>query len=595
MAALNGLSVWRALAVVVVLALGATGCAAPDGTAAGGAASSSTPASGAQDATVTFKLIALNDFHGQLRPPGSPTRVPVSQGSGQGTANLPTGGAAYLASVIEQLRARNPLNAVVAAGDLIGASPLDSALFHDEPTIEALNTMGLEFSSVGNHEFDEGVDELRRIQNGGCHPSSAAEESCRRGQFAGARFRYLAANVLDATTGKPIFPASSLKAFRLPSGRTLNVGFIGAVVRETPDLVVASGVRNLQFTDEADAANAAVPGLRQQGAHAIVLLIHEGGSTAQQVFDDATCPGFRGNLLPILDRLDPAISIVVSGHTHNAYVCRRDSRLITSAGSHGRLVTDIDVEVETRSGKVVSASAHQVAVVNDIAPNPLPERHPTAKRSEAVEDIVRFYASAAAPLTDRTVASVTADITRESTRAGESAIGDLIADAQLAATSSPADGGAQVAFMNREGIRADLLARTGRITYGEIYATHPFGNALITLTLTGAQIRELLEQQWIGGTILQVSQGFSYEWIADAPLGSRVNPSSISLNGAAIEPQKQYRVTVNEFLAGGGDGFKVLREGTDRQRGVLDVEALEKYLAANSPVSPPQRTRIRRR
>jgi 5'-nucleotidase len=579
-APLKRLHAWSSFAILLVLAFGVPGCASSGGGSA---------------PTVTFKLIALNDFHGQLRPPGSATRIVSSQGSQQGTVNLPTGGAVYLASVVQQLKAKNRLSAVVAAGDLIGASPLDSALFHDEPTIEVLNEIGLEFSSVGNHEFDEGIDELRRMQNGGCHSSSPAEESCRRGRFAGARFPYLAANVLDATTGKPVFPASALKTFPLPSGRSMNVGFIGAVVRETPDLVAASGVRNLRFIDEAEAANAAVSALRRQGAQVIVLLIHEGGRTGQQVFDDTSCPGFNGGLLPILDRLDPAISVVISGHTHTTYVCRRGGRLITSAGSHGRFVTDIDVEVEARSGRVVASTARQVAVVNDLAPNPLPERYPTAQRSEPIQQLVSFYVSAAAPLTDRAVASISSDITRESTQAGESALGDLIADAQLAATSGPAEGGAQMAFMNREGIRADLLARTGRITYGEIYATHPFGNALITLTLTGAQIRELLEQQWVGGTILQVSEGFSYEWIAQAAVGSKVDPGSIRLHGAAVDPQKHYRVTVNEFLAGGGDGFKVLMGGTDRQRGVLDVEALEKFLVASSPVGSPPRNRIRRR
>lgn len=568
---LKGLLAWGRFAILLGLALCVPGCASSEG---------------APEPTATFKLIALNDFHGQLRPP-SATRI--------GTASLPTGGAPYLASVIQQLKAQSALSAVVAAGDLIGASPLDSALFHDEPTIEVLNEVGLEFSSVGNHEFDEGIDELRRIQNGGCHASSPREESCRRGRFAGARFRYLAANVLDANTHRPVFPASALKSFRLPSGRTLNVGFIGAVVRETPDLVVASGVRNLEFSDEADAANAAVPALRRRGAQVIVLLIHEGGRTAQQVFDDDTCPGFDGKLFPILERLDPAISVVISGHTHNTYICRLNGRLVTSAGSHGRFVTDIDVSVEARSGRVLSASARQVAVVNDLAPNPLPERYPTAQRSQAVQEIVGFYSSAAAPLTDRTVAAIKSDITRESSRAGESALGDLIADAQLAATSTPETGGAQIAFMNRDGIRADLLARNGRITYGEIYATHPFGNALVTLTLTGAQIHTLLEQQWVGGTILQVSRGFSYEWSAEGAVGSKVDPASIRLHGAPVEPAKQYRVTVNEFLSGGGDGFKELLAGTDRQRGVLDVEALEQYLVANSPASPPERSRIRRR
>jgi 5'-nucleotidase len=208
---------------------------------------------------------------------------------------------------------------------------------------------------------------------------------------------------------------------------------------------------------------------------------------------------------------------------------------------------------------------------------------------------VSFYTAASAPLTERVVARVASQITRDRSPAGESALGDLIADAQLAATSREEGGGAQLAFMNRDGMRADALARDGRITYGEIFAIHPFANAMITLTLTGEQIHQLLEEQWQGGSVLQISDGFTYQWSADAPPGAKVDPHSMRLNGLAIEPDKPYRVAVNEFLAGGGDGFKVLNAGTDRRRGVMDTEALEQYLAAHSPVSAPQSGRIRRR
>ena len=562
----------RSSALLLAVALCVSGCAMR---------------AGSNDSPVTFKLIAINDFHGQLTPPASPTRIDSS--------SLSTGGVAYLATVVEQLEAKSPLHAVVAAGDLIGASPLESALFHDEPAIEAMNAIGLEYSAVGNHEFDEGVTELRRMQLGGCHPpvAQSTEESCRRGRFAGARFSYLAANVVDTTAGKNVFPASAMKTFELGSGRTLKVGFIGAVLRGTPDIVVASGVRNLRFTDEADAVNAAVPALRKQGAQVIVLLIHEGGATSATAFDDRTCPDLRGAILPIVDRLDPSIAVIVSGHTHNTYICRRNGRLLTSAGTQGRFVTDIDVTVEPGSGRVTGTAARQVAVVNDLAPNPLPDRYPAVSRNEKVQSIVSFYSAAAAPLTERVIAAIGSPVTRASSAAGESALGDLIADAQLAATSRAEDGGAQVAFMNRAGIRADLIARGGHVTYGEIQAIHPFGNAMVTMTLTGAQLHELLEQQWQGASLLQVSEGFTYEWSANAPAGAKVDALSIRLNGAAVEPGKSYRVAVNEFLAGGGDGFKVLAAGTDRRRGVLDAEALEKYLAVHSPVRAPATGRIR--
>jgi 5'-nucleotidase len=373
------------------------------------------------------------------------------------------------------------------------------------------------------------------------------------------------------------------------------VGFIGAVLQATPDLVVSTGVRNVRFTDEASAVNAAVPELRKQGAQVIVLLIHEGGYPAASPFDDNTCPGFSGDILPIVDRLDPSIGVIVSGHTHRTYICRRNGRLLTSAGSQGRYVTDIDISVEPRSGRVVGTSARQLAVVNDLAPNPLPERYPTLAKNEHVDSIVSFYVAATAPLTERVVAAIASDITRELTPAGESALGNLIADAQLAATSVSEEGGAQLALMNRDGIRADLLARRGNVTFGEIHAIHPFGNALVTVTLTGAQLHAVLEQQWPSGSILQVSEGFTYEWSADAPPGSKIDPRSIRLRGTTLEPDKPYRVTVNEFLAGGGDGFRTLTEGADRRHGIQDAEALERYLAARSPIVAPQIGRIRRK
>ncbi len=584
----------RSFALLLMLALCVQGCASHAG-ASDSAKTTGSPKT--RGAPITFKLIAINDFHGQLKPPGSGTRISAGTDAKQAPVSLPTGGAAYLATVVAQLAAQNPLHAVVAAGDLIGASPLESALFHDEPAIEAMNVMGLEFSAVGNHEFDEGVTELLRMQRGGCHApvAQSTEESCRRGKFEGAHFRYLAANVLDATTGATVFPASAIKKFDLGRGRTLKVGFVGAVLRGTPDIVVASGVRDVKFTDEADAVNAAVPGLRRQGAQVIVLLIHEGGASTATAFDDTTCPGFRGAILPIVDRLDPAIGVIVSGHTHNTYVCQRNGRLLTSAGSQGRFVTDLDVTVDPASGQVTGATARQVAVVNDLSPNPLPERYATVSSNADVQSIVSFYTAAAAPLTERVVATITSEITRERSPAGESALGDLIADAQLAATTHEQDGGAQMAFMNRDGMRADLLARDGRVTYGEIQAIHPFGNAMITMTLTGAQIHQVLEEQWQGGSVLQVSDGFTYEWSADAPAGAKIDPHGIQLNGVALEPEKRYRVAVNEFLAGGGDGFKVLAAGTDRSHGVLDAEALEKYLVAHSPASAPRTGRIRRK
>ncbi|MET0497376.1 MAG: bifunctional metallophosphatase/5'-nucleotidase [Steroidobacteraceae bacterium] len=542
---------------------------------------------------IIVKLVAFNDFHGHLNPHGATLPAVDPQAPGN-RFDLPAGGIAYLATLISQLKASNPLTTVVAAGDMIGGAPLVSSLFHHEPSIEVLNRIGLEFSSVGNHEFDAGRAELLRIQKGGCFAGAVAD-TCRNGVFAGAQFRYLAANVIDRTTDKSFLPGYAIKKYAVAGGRSVEIAFIGLVLKGTPSLVMPSGIEGLDFIDEADAANALVPELRARGIESIGVLIHEGGYTTQTAFDDATCPDFKGPILRIMDRLDPAIDVVISGHTHRAYVCRHGGRLVTSAGSEGRIVTDIDLTIDAKSGNIASASARQLAVVNDTALNPLPSDYPTVAADERLLSILNLYNSAAAPLAQREVGRITQEMPRAPAPSGESMLGDVIADAQLAATRERGLGGSQIAFMNGGGIRTDLRGRNGHVSYNDAFSIHPFGNGLITLSLSGAQIDTLLEQQWSHSeNQLQVSRGFSYEWNAAAPLGRRVDIGSIRLNGVAIDPVKTYRVTVNEFLAQGGDGYSVLIDGTERIRGVTDVQALTEYLAENSPLAPPAIDRIRR-
>ena len=545
------------------------------------------------DRSLVVKLVAFNDFHGHLNPHGATSRA-ADPGSPGKTLDLPTGGVAYLASLVSQLKATNSFTTVVGAGDMIGGAPLVSSLFHHEPSIEALNRLGLEFSSVGNHEFDAGRAELLRMQKGGCFPGADAE-TCRNGEFTGAQFRYLAANVIDRATGRSFLPGYAVKKYASAGGRSVEIAFIGLVLEGTPGLVLPSGIEGLDFIDEADAANALVPELRARGIESIVVLIHEGGYTAQAAFDDTTCPDFKGPILQIMDRLDPAIDVVVSGHTHRAYICRHGGRLVTSAGSEGRIVTDIDLTIDTHSGNIVDAGARQLAVVNDTATNPLPQAYPTVAADNRMRSILDLYNTAAAPLAQREVGRITQEMPRAATESGESMLGDVIADAQLAATSTTQLGGSQIAFMNDGGIRTDLRGSQGLVSYSDAFSIHPFGNGLITLSLTGAQIDKLLEQQWThSGSQLQVSKGFSYEWNAGAPLGQRVDMASIRLHGVPLDPAKTYRVTVNEFLAQGGDGYSVLIEGTDRVRGVTDVQALTNYLAENSPLAPPAIGRVRK-
>jgi 5'-nucleotidase len=528
------------------------------------------PASAAAPAPrqVRVRVLALNDFHGHLAPP------PGSSGEVRtGSTKLQAGGAAYLARHLATLRARDPQHTVVvAAGDLIGASPLVSALFHDEPTIEALNLAGLDLAAVGNHEFDEGTAEIKRMQSGGCHPVDGCQDGT---PFAGARFQYLAANVLTEQ-GTPLFPAYALREFD-----GVKVAFIGMTLEGTPEIVDGSGIAGLRFQDEVETVNALVPELKRQGARAIVVVVHEGGNQSG-TYDG--CEGVSGPIVAISKGLDREVDALITGHTHQAYNCVLDGRRVTSAMSYGRLVTDLELVLDAATGDVVETTAQNLPVTRDVEGAP------------EVQSLVDRYDALAAPLRDRVIGRVTARLQQPNGRAwpsGESPLGNVIADAQLAATR---DAGAQVAFINPGGIRAELDA--GDVTYGEAFSVQPFGNTLVTLTLTGAQLHTLLELQWQEGTgpmrIFAPSRGFSYTWKASAPVGQKVDPASIRLDGQPVDPQGRYRVTVNSFLASGSDGFRVLAEGTERRGGMVDVDALEAWLKTHSPLTPPETHRITR-
>jgi len=530
-----------------------------------------------KEKTIDVQLLAINDFHGNLQPPsGSSGRINTPVGP------VDAGGVEYLSTHLKQLEQTNKYSVVVAAGDLIGASPLLSALFHDEPTIEAMNVAGLDIASVGNHEFDEGSAELLRMQNGGCHPA----DGCQDGDpFDGADFQYLSANVVREDTGETLLPAYEIRKFK-----NVRVAFIGMTLEATPTIVTPSGVAGLDFRDEVETVNALVPELRARKVETIVVLIHEGGLPTGFYNE---CPGISGPIVDIVNNLDDAVDVVVSGHTHQAYNCVIDGKPVTSASSFGRLVTDIDLTIDRRTADVKSVSVNNVIVTRDVAPDPVQ----TA--------LIAKYDAVAAPLANRVIGQVTADITRTANTAGESALGDVIADAQLDATDEPDFGDAVVAFMNPGGIRADLTFAQGgsegdgNVTFGEAFTVQPFGNSLVTMTLTGAQIDTLLEQQFDNpapgqSRMLQISDGFSYTWDAAAPVGSRIDPASIVIDAAPLDLTASYRVTVNSFLADGGDNFTVLRDGTDRLGGEVDLDALVTYFGTSSPVAPGPQDRITR-
>jgi 5'-nucleotidase len=524
-------------------------------------------------APVEVKILAINDFHGNLRPPQGGIRIRDPQDPGK-TVNVPAGGAEHLATALRELRARNPNHVFVAAGDLVGATPLLSALFHDEPTIESLSLMGLDVAAVGNHEFDHGRDELLRLQRGGCHPRDGCQGPA---PFAGARFQYLAASTFDTRTGRTILPPYVVRRFQ-----GIPVAFIGLTLKGTPEIVMPSGVAGLEFRDEVQTVNALVPELRREGIEAIVVLIHEGGIPTGDVDE---CPGISGPIVDIVRRFDKAVDVVVSGHTHRAYNCRIDGRLVTSADKYGTLLSEIDVVLDAASGDVREARARNLIV-----------RTETYAKDPAQSQLIAAYEERAAPLARRVVGRVAAPLSRDESPAGESAIGQLVADAQLAAT---ADAGAQIALMNPGGLRAALAGGPqGEVRYEDLFAVQPFYNNLVTLTLTGAQLQQALEQQWLKQArprILQVSRGFSYAWRAGAPVGARVVPGSLALDGTPIAPDRRLRVTVNSFLASGGDSFGVFREhGRELRTGMMDIEAFERHVSALGTVAPAPAARIRR-
>lgn len=533
------------------------------------------PAAAQTAAPVELRILAINDFHGNLRPPPGGIRINDPEDKNK-KVMVAAGGAEYMATLVKQLREGHKNTIFVAAGDLIGASPFLSAMFHDEPSVEALSMMGLAITSVGNHEFDEGRTELLRMQNGGCHP----EDGCQGPRpFTGAKFHYLAASTIETATGKSVLPPYEVREFE-----GIPVAFIGLTLKETAGIVSPAGIAGLEFRDEAETVNALVPQLKAQGVEAIVVLIHQGGEPSG---DYNECPAITGPIVEIAKKFDRAVDVVVSGHTHRAYVCDIDGRLVTSGDKYGTLVTAIDLKLDPATRDIVSARAENVIVSNaSLAKDP----EQTA--------LIDAYDKLSAPIANRPAGSVTQTLSRVPNDAGESALGDVIADAQLAATSNAKDGSAVIALTNPGGIRTDIIPKeNGAVSYGDLFASQPFRNRLVTMTLTGSQLKNMLEQQWLDPKrprILQASIGFSYTWDASKPLGERIMADKMTLNGKPIEPATGYRVTLNDYLAVGGDGFTVAKQGASPQYGGYDADALFAFFKAHGPIGPLPPIRILR-
>ncbi|MER5730926.1 bifunctional metallophosphatase/5'-nucleotidase [Streptomyces sp. NPDC002138] len=554
--------------------------------------------------TVDVQMLSFNDFHGTLEPPqGSSGNVTERQADGS-TKAIPAGGVEYLATSLREARKGHEYSVTAAAGDIIGASPLLSGLFHDEPTVEAMNKIGLDVTSVGNHEFDEGKNELRRMAYGGCHPVDGCAEN--GGSYTGAEFKYLAANVTDEKTNRPMMSPT----FIWKKG-DVKIGFIGVTLEGTPDVVTADGVKGLKFGDEVETINKYADELNKQGVKSIVALIHEGGLPANGAYNyDCDAPGagagISGAIVDIAKNVDPKVDALVTGHTHQAYACNipdpaGNPRMVTSAASYGRVFTDTTLTYDRQTKDIVRTPISAPKPVNKVVSRSQP-------KAADMTELIQRWTALAAPIANRPQGFISADIPGRGSEKFEKPLGDVIADAQLEALAPADKGGAQLAIMNPGGIRADLAYKAagaegdGVVTYGESYTVQPFTNMMNVVDLTGAQLITALQQQ-VSGTvngpnpkILQISKGLTYTLDTTKSGADRIVVDSVKLNGAALDPAKTYRVAMNEFLAGGGDGFTILKEHKNKLVGASDLDCFNAYLANHSsqaaPLAPPAADRI---
>ncbi len=539
--------------------------------------SKSTPAKSSTPVNVT--VLGLNDFHGNLEATNFKIPDPADA-----TKQIPilAGGAELIGGYVQQEKTKNPNQLFVGAGDLIGASPVTSSLLRDEPTVLALSQMGMKVSSLGNHEFDQGLKELKRMQNGGCDSNDTSKACKFQNPYPGASFKWLGANVVDKTTGKTAFDP-----YEIETVGNVKIAFIGAVLKGTPNIVSPNGIATLNFLDEAESINKYVPELKAKGVDAIIVLIHQGGA-AKDGYAVPACGTLTGDIVDIVNRLDPAVNAVISGHTHQGYNCVVNGRTVIQGDFYGHLLQRLDLTI-TPSSKKVEVRAMNVLMDSRTLPKD-PAMTTLVTHAKALTDAVKQ-----APV--GTIA--TASISRTNNAAGESALGDMIADSMLAGTAAQ---NTQIAFMNPGGLRADLIASGAgnSVTYGDLYAVQPFGNNMTVMDMTGAQIKAMLEEQFDnGGTVgatkvLQISKGLTYSYDSTAAKGSRIDASSLKLNGTVLDPAKNYRIVTNSFLAGGGDGFTTFKSGINvlQLPNVVDIDVFVAYIKANPGVAGGAQNRI---
>lgn len=509
-------------------------------------------------------LFSINDFHGNIQPAQPTPLMPRVTNPATGEVKpQPAGGVAYLATALAALRAQHPDSLVVAGGDLIGASPLISGLLRDEPTLAAMSQLDISASALGNHELDAGLPELLRKARGEC---GATE--CLWPGFKGPGFPYLGANVLDATSGKPLLPTHIMKR-----AAGFQIAIAGVATLDTPHVIVARAIQGIKFADEADTLNALVPRLKAEGAQVLVAVMHEGGvqGPAGEANDPSyACPTLSGRVQDIAKRLDPAYAIIIGGHTHQAYTCKIDGRLVVQAGSYGGWITESRLKLDAK-GQVLDAQAVNHPVLQSAyAPNP------------ALAALVAQAAALTAAQRNKPVATLPRGATRHAKEPyGDAALGNLIADSQLAYARR--QGPADVAFMNPGGIRAELTVEPGKpTTMSDLIAIQPFGNDIVALTLTGQQLWDILLHQLPKGDaqprMLQPSSTLRYHW----HVGADGTPAlgEVLIGGEPLNRLRDYRVVVNNFLSEGGDAQQGFKHGRDRAVLGTDIDALVELLRA---------------
>ena len=498
---------------------------------------------------VQLRLLAISDFHGTLEPSEN------------------TGGGAYLSAHVAAMREGHDNTILVSAGDLVGGSPYISARFHDEATVELMNHIGLDINAVGNHEFDEGLLEVERLRDGGCHQ----EDGCLgRNPFEGANFDVLGANVSN-TSGEAALPPYSIREFE-----GVQVAFIGMTLEQTRGVTRASAVTDLEFADEVETVSALVPEIRAMGIEAIVVVVHQGGVQSGGAND---CTDLWGPIVEISETLDGAVDLILSGHSHDPYTCIVNGRVLTNAGSSGRYLTSIDLTLSRSGGDVEVATARNIPIAHTIAPD-----------SDA-EEIISFYRDIVNIEVNAVVGNLAGPMSSfVPGNNGLSTQGLAIADSQQFATEDTA--GSQIAFMNQSGIR-DALPQ-GPITFGQVFATQPFENSLVTMTLSGAQLVALLRSQFAGTrfSVLQPSSSLRYE-IETVAGDIRLREGSVTIDSIPLDVGANYRVTANQFLADDTNGFPIFTEGTARTTGVIDFHAFIDYLENQpSPLPVPLLDRV---